>query len=121
MSITDYTGLPYDFRRYNCWHHVRRVRGDVGLSTPTFDVTSPTTIASAFEAGHSDPKGLERATSPQNYDAVLLGTYHRGRVVWHAGVYYDGMVSHCELASRQVRLDRLDDLRDTYQEIEFWR
>lgn len=121
MSITDYTGAPYDFRRYNCWHHVRRVRGDVGLSTPSFDVTSPTAIDSAFDAGHSNPKGLERAASPQNYDAVLLGAYHRGRVVWHAGVYYDGMVSHCELASRQVRLDRLDDLRDTYQEIEFWR
>ncbi|ARK07381.1 hypothetical protein [Salmonella phage SE40] len=41
--------------------------------------------------------------------------------MWHAGVYYEGMVSHCELASRQVRLDSLEDLKDTYSEIEFWR
>ncbi|WP_423826032.1 hypothetical protein, partial [Salmonella enterica] len=72
-------------------------------------------------AGHSDPQGLTRAQEPQNFDAVLLGVKHNGRIVWHAGVYYEGMVSHCELASRQVRLDRLEDLRDTYSEIEFWR
>ncbi|AGK86484.1 hypothetical protein buks_2 [Escherichia phage buks] len=121
MNINDYTGLPYDFRRRNCWHHVRNVRADAGLSTPMFDVTSPTAIDAAFDDGHSNPKGLVRAVTPQNFDAVLLGVKHRGRIVWHAGVYYEGMVSHCELASRQVRLDSLEDLKDTYSEIEFWR
>lgn len=121
MNINDYTGLPYDFRRRNCWHHVRNVRSDVGLTTPQFDVKSPTAISEAFDAGHSDPQGLIRVPEPKNFDAVLLGVKHNGRIVWHAGVYYEGMVSHCELASRQVRLDRLEDLRDTYSEIEFWR
>lgn len=121
MTINDYTGLPYDFRKRNCWQHVRMVRADAGLDTPAFDVTSPTAIDTAFEQGHSDPKGLIKINKPENMCAVLLGYYRSGRIVWHAGVYFDGMVSHCEMASRQVRLDRLSDLRDTYTEIEFWR
>lgn len=121
MNINVYTGLPYDFRRRNCWHHVRNVRADAGLFTPEFNVASPTQINDAFEEGYKDTKGLVRVETPQNFDAVLMATRHRNRVIWHAGVYYDGMVSHCELASRQVRLDRLEDLRETYAEIEFWR
>lgn len=119
--ITDYTGTPYNFRRYNCWHHVRKVRADVGLPTPAFDVTSPTAINAAFDAGHADPKGLVQVSEPQNYDAVLLGSHHAGRIIWHAGVYYEGFVSHCALASRQVRLDALADLKEEYSEIQFWR
>lgn len=121
MNINAYTGKAYNFRVYNCWHHVRAVRRDAGLETPAFDVTSPTQIDSAFDSGHADTKGFIRAMLPCNFDAVLLGVRHKGRIVWHAGVYYDGMISHCELASRQVRLDRLEDMRDTYSEIEFWR
>lgn len=121
MNISAYTGLQYDFRRRNCWHHVRNVRADAGLSTPSFDVISPRRIDTAFDEGHADTKGLTKANVPQNFDAVLMGQRAKGRVIWHAGVYYEGMVSHCELASRQVRLDRLEDLKDIYTEIEFWR
>ncbi len=121
MNIADYTGLPYDFRRRNCWHHVRNVRADAGLETPAFDVISPRQIDAAYDAGHRDSKGLTRQQTPQNFDAVLMGRRANGRIVWHSGVYYEGLVSHCELASRQVRLDRLEDLKDLYTEIEFWR
>ncbi|EJB2979356.1 hypothetical protein ABXH80_004080 [Salmonella enterica] len=121
MNINSYTGLPYDFRKHNCWHHVRNVRADAGFSTPDFDVKSPTAISEAFDAGHSNPKGLTQVLTPQNFDAVLMGVKHGGRLVWHAGVYYDGMISHCELASRQVRLDSLSDIKKTYTRIEFWR
>lgn len=119
--INNYTGKPYNFRKYNCWHHVRAVRADAGLNTPEFDVTSPAAINSAFDAGHYDTKGLVKVKEPQNFDAVLLGAHLAGRIVWHAGVYYDGFVSHCELASRQVRLELLTEMKERYVEIEFWR
>lgn len=121
MNINSYTGLPYNFRSYNCWHHVRKVRADAGLETPEFNVLSPRAINEAFENGHAAPKGLEQVFTPQNFDAVLMGTKTGGRIVWHAGVYFEGMVSHCALYARQVKLDALNDLKQVYQEIEFWR
>lgn len=121
MNINDYTGRAYNFRRYNCWHHVRNVRADAGLDTPQFDVISPAQIQAAFDDGHAAPKGLEQVFAPKNFDAVLMCQRVAGRLVWHAGVYYDGYVSHCELAARQVRLEPLSDLKLRFVEIEFWR
>lgn len=121
MNISAYTGLAYDFRRRNCWHHVRNVRKDAGIETPAFDVLSPVGINSAFSDAHDDPKGLVQVEFPSNYDAVLMGIKSADRIVWHAGVYFDGMVSHCDRLSRQVRLELLTDLKQQYAEIEFWR
>ena len=121
MNINDYTGRAYNFRRYNCWQHVRAVRHDAGMETPEFDVISPTQIQAAFDDGHAAPKGLEQVFEPQNFDAVLMAQKVAGRLVWHAGVYFDGFVSHCELAARQVRLEPLSDLKSRFSDIEFWR
>lgn len=121
MNITDYTGIAYNFRTMNCWQFVRMVRADVGIATPEFDVMSPVGISAAFDVGHVNSKGLVRVYDPCNYDAVLMATKAGGRLVWHAGVYYDGMVSHCERAAKQVRLESLADIKRKYQEIEFWR
>lgn len=121
MSIQDYTGRPYNFRTNNCWHHVCKVRGDAGLYTPEFSVASPHGINAAFDAGHNDPQGLTRQQTPENYDIVLLGFKHAGRIVWHSGVYFDGNVSHCERIAKQVKFEPLSDLKETYTEIEFWR
>lgn len=119
--ITEYTGMAYNFRTNNCWQFVRLVRGDAGIETPPFDVISPAQINDAFAGGHDDPKGLVRQYDPRNYDAVLMGNKTGGRIVWHAGVYFDGMVSHCERHAKQVRLESLSDIKKKYPEIEFWR
>lgn len=119
--ISLYTGLPYDFRRYNCWHHVRAVRGDVGLPTPEFSVTSPVLANAEFETGRADPQGFAPYPTPNDYDIVLMGETTGDRVVWHAGVYYGGYISHCSRASRQVRLDSLADIKTEYERVEFWR
>lgn len=121
MNINDYTGKPYSFRNYNCWHHVRAVRADAGISTPEFDVAHISEANGAFAAGHADSKGLTPVTSPSDFDAVLMGEHHGWRIVWHSGVYYRGYVSHCELASKMVKLESLADIRARYSEIEFWR
>lgn len=121
MNINEYTGLSYNFRSYNCWHHVRAVRADAGLYTPEFNVVSPRGINQAFDDGHAATKGLEQVFAPRDFDIILMGARTGGRVVWHAGVYYAGMVSHCAMYARQVKLDLLSDMKQAYQEIEFWR
>lgn len=115
------TGKPYDFRNYNCWHHVRLARGFVGKNTPVFDVTSPSDIPDAFDRGHADTKGLTRQEKPEDYDVVLMGYEHGARVIWHAGVYYQGYVSHCARQEKQVKLESMGDLARTYSRLEFWR
>lgn len=121
MNINSYTGLPYDFRRYHCWHHVRNVRADAGMETPTFDVLLPTKANDMFEAGHVDSKGLVKVDEPRDFDAVLMGYPHGSRIIWHSGVYYKGYVSHCERAAKMVKLEQLSDIIKRYPKIEFWR
>lgn len=121
MTIHDFTGKAYNFRLYNCWTHVTAVRKSVGLETPDFNVASPASINQAFDDGHENPKGLTRQQTPQDFDIVLLGFKHAGRIVWHSGVYFKGHVSHCERVAKQVRLELLSDLLPIYSEVEFWR
>lgn len=121
MNIHSYTGLPYDFRSYHCWDHVRAVRADAGIDTPMFDAATPTAIEEAFNDGHNDPHGLEQVSEPRNLDAVLMATKRGGRMIWHAGVYWDGKVSHCEMAAKQVRIEPLSAIAERYERIEFWR
>lgn len=54
-------------------------------------------------------------------DAVLMATRRGKRMIWHAGIYWQGMVSHCEMAAKQVRLEPLSAIAERYERIEFWR
>lgn len=121
MNIHEYTGLPYRFSGYHCWDHVRRVRADAGLATPEFDAATPAGIEAAFDGGHADTKGLTQVQEPQDLDAVLMATRRGKRMIWHAGVYWRGLVSHCEMAAKQVRLEKLSAVAERYERIEFWR
>jgi hypothetical protein len=121
IDINSYTGLPFDFRTRGCWHHVRNVRADAGLETPKFDAASPKEIQAAFDAGHMDAKGLTQVDSPQNLDAVLMARRQGNRLLWHAGVYFDGMVSHCDMAARQVMLEPFSDILQKHERVELWR
>lgn len=118
--LAKYTGLAYDFMTRNCWHYVRMVRSDAGLATPEFDCVSMDGISATFEAGHADSKGLTQITEPHDFDAVLMATSKRGRLIWHSGVYCGGMVSHCDRWAKQVIMEPLSSLRRQYERIEFW-
>lgn len=120
-KLSKYTGLHYNFRLYNCWHHVRRVRADNKLQTPDFDCSSPDDADAVFDAAHNNTKGMVQITEPEPFCAVLIATERRNRIVWHSGVYLDGMVSHCDMVARQVRLDSLKSLQEKSVRIEFWR
>jgi hypothetical protein len=115
--LSEYTGIAYDFRNYNCWHHVIRVRADNGMLTPVFDCTSPELANETFEDAHRNTKGLEQSSEPDDLCAVLMLSDGR----WHSGVYLDGDVSHCDRNARQVRLDSLESLQRVCERIEFWR
>lgn len=119
--ISDYTGIPYNFREYNCWHHVMHVREDQGIYTPEFDAISPADIDEAFTKGFADTKGLVQVYEPKNFDVVLLQFRHASSFKWHSGVYYDGMISHCERASKQVKIESIKDISKRYTRLEFWR
>lgn len=122
MNINSYTGLPYDFRRRNCWHHVINVRADAGIYTPPFDVVSPAAANDMFLSGQTqDSKGLTKVEEPQDFDVALLGCRHGGRIIWHSGVYYNGYISHCERAAKMVKLEALSDIQKRYTEIQWWR
>lgn len=120
-ELSKYTGLPYDFQNYQCWHHVRRVRADYKLRTPEFDCVSPDDIDSVFEAAHGASKGLIQVSEPSNLCAVLMATVKRNKTIWHSGVYLDGMVSHCDRNAGQVRLDSLASIEKLATRVEFWR
>jgi len=121
VNINEYTGLPYNFRTRNCWHHVINVRADAGIETPRFDVASLSGADAMFEEGHRDSRGLVLVDEPQDFDAVLMGVRRGKRIIWHSGVYYGGHVSHCDLSSKQVKLQSMADIQATFQEIQFWR
>ena len=116
-----YTGIPYRFNGYNCWDHVRRVRADFGLDTPRFDCVAPPKIEEAFDLFHTDPKGMTQLNDPVDLCAVMIATDRAGRTSWHSGVYMNGMVSHCDRYSKQVRLDTLRSIKETSSRVEFWR
>ena len=121
VNIHSYTGKAYDFGRYNCWHHVQSVRRDAGIDTPDFDATSPLYCNDAFESGHADSKGMIQVSEPRDFDAVLMLVRCGKRLDWHSGVYFDGLVSHCDMRARQVRIDSLSDLAQQCERVEFWR
>jgi hypothetical protein len=68
-----------------------------------------------------DAKGLTQVDSPQNLDAVLMARRQGNRLLWHAGVYFDGMVSHCDMAARQVMLEPFSDILQKHERVELWR
>ena len=119
--LAKYTGLAYDFVTRNCWHHVRSVRADAGLDTPEFDCSAIEVANSAFDAGHADSKGLAQVSEPRNFDVVLMSSNRAGRLMWHSGVYCDGMVSHCDRWAKQVIMEPLDSIKRKCKGVEFWR
>ena len=114
-SLAKYVGIAYEYRTYNCWHHVREVRADAGLKTPEFDCVSHDCEYGIFELGR-ETKAMWQLETPQNYCAVLM---LNGKE-WHSGVYCDGYVSHCDRNAKQVRLDSLAALTKRCDIVEFW-
>lgn len=122
MNIADYAGKPYNFRNYNCYHHVAKVRSDNNIKTKMFQ---PKTKAEAFQIITAQMQnlgsGFSRVHSPQNYDLVMVQKTINNKKRYHCGVYFDGGVSHCCNLFGSVRYETLKDFCAGYEETTFWR
>lgn len=121
-NITEYTGKPYS-RKYACWDHVHAVRTDADLPTPRYDVQSDSVFEAQalFAKARDESTELQLTNTPQDYDVILMAARWNDRLMWHSGVYYKGLVSHCCNASKQVKLESLEDIKKRFCEVEFWR
>jgi hypothetical protein len=117
-----YVGKPYNFRRYNCYHHVSAVRKDFGIETKMFKAR---TLDDAFELITAQMStignGFALVDKPQNFDVVFVEKKHKGRKVYHCGVYHDGYVSHCCNIFGSVRHQELSEFKKGYTGVTFWR
>lgn len=122
MEITDYNGMAYSFRSYNCWDHAVAVRKDFGIKTKLF---APSNLESAFAVITAEMQkldhGLVSAETPQNFDVVIAGKMTSKRMVYHCGIYFNGMISHCDRYAKQVRMESLDDFKAGFEGVTFWR
>lgn len=120
--IESYTGKAYNFRRYNCWHHVVAVRADAGIKTKTF---KPRTMANAFRIITAEmqrlDQGMLRVDSPEDYDVIIAIVPNTDPLEYHCGIYHKGMVSHACRCARQVMLEPFDKFMANYEGAVFWR
>lgn len=117
-----FIGKPYDFRDYNCYHHVAAVREYHGIATKMFQ---PKTKSKAFELITAQMKsagsGFSLVDSPEDFDMVMVEKKIGSRVVYHCGVYHDGNVSHCDNAFGSVRYESYSEFIKSYERATFWR
>jgi len=120
--LIQYIGLPYSFSRFNCWDFVVIVRKDNGLKC---DVFRPKKLREAFnlimDHLHGDHAGLEKVKSLQNYDIIMCEKEFGKDSTFHCGIFYNGLVYHCDRSKGQVTYDNLDDFSEPYKSVTFWR
>lgn len=112
MNISDFNGLAFNYKRYNCLHHVARVRRAAGLPMPYISTPEHRADVNELIGQCKQSPDFEQVETPQNFDIVIIAG-----PIGHVGVYVDGMVSHCSAASRCVVLDRVDE----FKKLEFYR
>lgn len=120
--MNQYIGLPYSFRSFNCWDFVVKVRHDLGLNCEVF---RPKKLRQAFslidDAVVGDHAGLFRVDSPENYDIILVRKDFGEEHTYHCGIFYNGLVYHCDRSKGQVSFDKYKDFIKPYASVSFWR
>jgi len=112
MNISEFNGLAFNYKRYNCLHHVARVRRAAGLSMPNISTPEHRADVNELIEKCKQSPDFQQVKTPENFDiVVIMGP------IGHVGIYVDGMISHCSAASRCVVLDRVDEFKN----LEFYR
>lgn len=111
-------GTPYSFRSFNCYDYVSKIRKDNNIKTSLF---KPSNMRNAFELIEAQMQklghGLLKVDSPENFDIAFV----REGKVYHCGLYYDGNITHCSRALKQVVCEPLEEFKKPYSECTFWR
>jgi len=105
-KINELVGTPYDISSYHCWHLVK----DLVPGAPDFEVVAATYATSLKLCNESTYDNLHEVTSPIDGDILLLG--RNIDHLYHAGVYFQGKVVHCDVPAVQV--NELSDMRKLY-------
>lgn len=124
IDINSYTGKPYGFMTYNCWHHVVAVRNAVGMKTKMYTAITMTAsaISSKFNVERvKNEHGLILISKPRNYDIVIFKRPVARIDYYHAGIWFNGWVSHSCSIFKQVVFEPLKEATTIRTEVEFWR
>lgn len=117
-----YIGIPYSFRDFNCWDFVVKARQDNGMSTKHF---KPRNLGSAFDVIEAEMQkldsGLMLVESPQNFDIVMCEDRTLKKNRYHCGLYFNGLVFHCEKTRGQVVCDYFNAFKGMFGRVTFWR
>lgn len=120
--MNQYIGLPYSFSKFNCWDFVVKVRNDNGLKCEVF---RPKKLRDAFSliSKHlrREHAGLTEVKSLQDYDIIMCEKMLGKFSTFHCGIYYQGLVYHCDRSKGQVSYDNLKDFTKPYKSYSFWR
>jgi len=109
---------------YNCWQHVVTVRRAVGIKTKMYTLVSMAAgvVASKFNTERTrNEHGLELVIHPKNYDIVIFIRPVAGTDYYHAGIWFDGWVSHSCNVAKQVIFQPLQEAVKNRREVELWR
>jgi hypothetical protein len=121
-DITKHIGMPYSFRRFNCWDYVVFARKDFGIKTKLF---KPSTLKESFQVITAQmgklESGLSLVTDPQNFDIVIVERVISGNKVYHCGIYHEGNVSHCCNHFGSVRYESFAEFKKNYNGVTLWR
>ena len=120
--LAKFIGIPYSFRKMNCWHFVVLVRKEFNIKTKMFKTR---TLEDAFKVITAQMQlinhGLSIVDTPQNFDIVIVEKKKSNRRVFHCGVYYDGGVLHCDNVFKSSRYEPLSEFKKGYEGVTFWR
>lgn len=111
-------GTPYNFREFNCWDYVAKIRKDNGIKTKLF---KPKNLANAYHLITSQMQKLEHGltlvTDKQDFDIVIT----KKGSVYHCGLYYMGDVIHCSRNLKQVVKESFVNFVKPYESYTLWR
>ena len=108
--------------RFNCWDFVVKVRKDNGIDCEVF---RPKKLREAFAiiSNHleSNRVGFKKVTELQNFDIIVCDKNMGKSSIFHCGIFFDGMVYHCDRGKGQVTFDSVDVFTKQYESVTFWR
>ena len=120
--LSKFIGIPYNFRKMNCWHFVVLVRKEFNIKTRMFKTR---TMQDAFDTITAQMQivdnGLTLVDEPQNFDIVIVEQWRGKRRVFHCGVFHDGSVIHCDGTFGSSRYEPLTEFKKGYKGVTFWR
>lgn len=111
-------GTPYNFRDFNCWDYVAKIREDNNIKTKLF---KPKNLSNAYLLITAQMQkldhGLTLVTVRQDFDIIITksgGTYH-------CGLCFGGDVVHCSRQLKQVVKESFTDFIKHYESYNLWR